>query len=326
MRRIIQISLSCVVIFTCIAAGAYVYNVTVIESTPAPHFGHKSTRFIDVDGESIAYGEIDNKSKKTILFVGGLAAWHGTWWEIMNALNEENAEYNYLALDLPPFGYSVTKKETLYFRGVQAKRIQRFVEEKSDGQKQTYILVAHSYGAGPATEFVLQDKGDVVERLIIIDGVLNLDEKKTIRTNILSRSDIIRTWIVGIGAHSDLLGLWQLKTFTYVHTYLSTDLVRLYTQPFSVTRSTARLSAWVKGYIEDPLVYASTDSAMYETIKIPVRFIWGDKDTLTPITDTDILLEIIPDATLYTLKNIGHIPMVEDTSLFVETLERVLRE
>lgn len=326
--KILKIICYIATIFICVLSGIYAYNVIFVESLSKGQFGHQSTKYIDIQGEAIAYGEIDNKAPKTVVFVGGLASWHGTWWETITILNQKRTDYNYIALDLPPFGYSVTKEEISYSRDVQAKRIEAFIEErkKIDGEEQKYIIVAHSYGAGPVMEFVLRDTTNKIDTVVIVDGVLNVDEQKTSTKTLLSRFDALRTFIVGIGAHSDILGISQLKAFTYVHTHLSNELVRLYTQPFSVDGSTTRLSAWAKEYIEDPLEYVSTKSASYKTVKIPVRFIWGDKDTITPLTDTDLLLESVPGSKLHVLKNIGHIPMIEDVEIFVETLESALRE
>jgi pimeloyl-ACP methyl ester carboxylesterase len=174
--------------------------------------------------------------------------------------------------------------------------------------------VAHSYGAGPAAEYVLRQNPEV-KKFIILDGVLNVDEQKVPSASVATKIiqvNAIRTPIVGLLAHSHTFVQSRFKNFVYVRDNITPDLINTYMQSFNTESTTKRLSAWLLDYTNDPLSYASTKSESYKKLTIPVRLIWGHEDTVTPISLTDVLLESIPDVSLHTLKNVGHIPMIEN--------------
>ena len=74
------------------------------------------------------------------------------------ALRARDATFNYVSLDLPPFGYSVLDSAVSYGRAAQAARIGAFIDTLALEQ---VILVAHSYGAGPAAGLVLRGVGHI---------------------------------------------------------------------------------------------------------------------------------------------------------------------
>lgn len=162
----------------------FFYNTRFIESMDSVASAPATTKFIDTWGEKIAYREIDNNASTTVIFVGGLSAWNGTLERVVQELNSKKSDLNYIAIDLPPFGYSIPDPEKKYFRDTQAERLASFIKNK---KITNVILVGHSYGGGPATEYVLRDQ-TVVRKLILIDAVLNIDEKKRATSIALSSS------------------------------------------------------------------------------------------------------------------------------------------
>lgn len=294
----------------------FFYNTKIIESHDVISTAPISTKFIDIGSEKIAYREIDNNASKTVIFVGGLSAWNGTWERVVQELNKKKKDLNYIAIDLPPFGYSSPSDEKNYFRDTQAGRIESFMEKKKLKQ---VVLVAHSYGAGPATEYVMGDQNKV-EKLIIIAGVLNIDEKKIVDMKTAAQVDSLRIFLIGVLAHNDTFALSRLKAFVNITEHVDQDLLDIYTRYFNTKNTTTRLSGWFGDYMSDPLNYQSNFSSNYKKLTIPVRLIWGDKDTVTPISGTKILLESLPNVTLTTLNDVGHIPMIEDHILFDRAL------
>ncbi|MFZ1987540.1 MAG: alpha/beta hydrolase [Minisyncoccia bacterium] len=327
MKRILKIVLGVLLLFIILIVGWYLYNTRIAESLDPMKDAPLGTRFEKIDGENIAYSEIDNNASTTIIFIGGLLAWHGTWQRTLEVLSKD-VEYNYIAIDLPPFGYSTVKEDGNFFRNTQAKRIEKFIEFKKEEEKslEHVILVAHSYGAGPAAEAVLQDDKNVISKFIVIDGVLNIDEKKISTGKGLIQFDSLRNIAAGLGIHIDLVVANRLKSFVYVTQYIDSEMVRIYTNPLSVKGTTQKLSSWVKDYVNDPQNYVSNESKNYTSLDIPVRIIWGEEDVLTPIALTQILLSSVPDSKLYTLKEVGHIPMIEDYEQFDVALRKALDE
>lgn len=121
---------------------------------------------------------------------------------------------------------------------------------------------------------------------------------------------------IGALIHSDSFALSRLKTFVYITYHVDHALLDIYTRYMDTKNTTKRLSAWLGDYVNDPLNYQSNSSTNYKKLSIPVRLIWGDRDTITPIEGTNMLLDTVPIIRLTTLKDVGHIPMIENYELF----------
>lgn len=282
----------------------------------------KGTHYVQVGEDHLAYREIRRpKAKQTVVFVGGLAAWHGTWWPRVEALAAKQKHWNFAALDLPPFGYSLISPKGNYSRAQQAQRILGFLHHF---KHQKIILVAHSYGAGPATEALMLDPKHQVERLVIIDGVLNVDEKHVDSRSFLDIGPL-RNLGVGLAIHNRPFCAGRIKSFVYRPDRLEKSVVDTYLQPFDNQRTGSKYSQWIANYMHDPLGGRSTHSQNYRHLKIPVRILWGREDTLTPLDLTKVLKDNIPKAKLEVLDGVGHIPMVEDVPLFDAALLRAVR-
>ena len=78
-------------------------------------------------------------------------------------------------------------------------------------------------------------------------------------------------------------------------------------------------------FFEDPLDGPSSKLENYSKINAPVVLIWGDKDSITPLSQTNGLMRTIPNVELVVLKDIGHIPMVESHLKFDKALADALQ-
>lgn len=282
----------------------------------------KGTHYVQVGEDHLAYRQIRRpKAKVTVVFVGGLAAWHGTWWPRVEALAAKQKHWNFAALDLPPFGYSLISSKGNYSRAQQAQRIVGFLHHFKN---QKIVLVAHSYGAGPATEALMLEPKHPVQRLVIIDGVLNVDEKRVDSRTFLDIGPL-RDLGVGLAIHNREFSTGRIKSFVYRPDQLANSVVDAYLHPFDNQRTGLKYSQWVADYMHDPLGGPSTHSQNYRHLKIPVRILWGREDTLTPLDLTKVLTGNIPKAKLEILNGVGHIPMVEDIPLFDAALLRAVR-
>lgn len=282
--------------------------------------------------EKINYSEINNNSSSTILFVGGLSGWSSTWYRSVDSLQSNlklessDKKYNYIAIDLPPFGYSLPN-EGNYFRDTQAKIINEFIESKNINN---IIFVMHSYGAGPGMEAVMNNK-EKFKKVIIIDGVLNIDEAKKVSDSIFLNKFLISN-ILHVVSSFDWVAVNRLKSFVHIKDNINTDLARLYSKPFEVEGNSEKLATWLIDYVKDSLNYISNESNNYKNLNIPVSIIWGDKDTLTPIELAHKLYESLDNENsniknnLHILDNVGHIPMIEDYKKFDEALLKAIKE
>ncbi len=280
----------------------------------------------------INYSEINNNSSSTILFVGGLSGWSSTWYRSINTLQSNlrleslDKNYNYIAIDLPPFGYSLPNEEN-YFRDTQAKIINEFIEIK---KLDNIIFVMHSYGAGPGMEAIMKNK-EKFKKVIVIDGVLNIDESKKVSDSIFLNKFLVSN-ILHVVSSFDWIVINRLKSFVYVKDNINIELAKLYSKPFEIEGNSEKLASWLIDYIKDPLNYVSNKSENYKKLNISVSIIWGDKDTLTPIDLARKLYESLDNENgniknnLHILDNVGHIPMIEDYKKFDEALLKAIKE
>lgn len=317
-----KLILSALAASVCVPILFYIFCVSVIESKTPEAISPAYSQFLSTDGERLAYSEIDNGAPVTVIFVGGLSAWAGTWERSVRMADTKTGHsYNFVALDLPPFGFSQPDPDRNYYRSTQAARIAEFINGKGFTR---VILVGHSYGAGPLTEYALTNP-DSVEKLILVAAVLNIDEIRPSAPS-LAQIDWLRQFVIGQAIHIRPFGYSQLASFVSITENLDDELYDTYTQYFRLDGVSERLSDWFGDYLTDPLTYASTDSQQYREIAFPVRLIWGDRDTLTPLSGTEILLASVQDVSLQVLPGVGHIPMIEDYAQFDEALTRALYE
>ena len=152
-------------------------------------------------------------------------------------------------MDLAPFGYSTPDPNSTYFRDVQAERIATFIDEKKLSR---VILVAHSYGGGPATEYVMHHRNKII-KLILIDVVLNVDEVKSAKRSFVMDTDWMRDALIGLVLHNHNFAKSQAKNFVYIKEKIDDSLIDTYTRYFTLQGTTAKLSKWLKDYSNDQL-------------------------------------------------------------------------
>lgn len=64
--------------------------------------------------------------------------------------------------------------------------------------------------------------------------------------------------------------------------------------------------------------------AQLETIRVPVRLIWGVSDGLMPLAYAQRMLAALPDAELLALEGCGHVPQQEAPGRFLTALRKAL--
>lgn len=294
----------------------FVENKTVETSAP------EATEFLTVDDEIIAFRKWPGESERTVFLVGGLSAWSNTWEKTVMEQRTRGNNDTFIAVDLPPFGYSQPNAAVPYYRDVQARRLSAVVKHYASKE---IILVGHSYGGGPVAELMLTEP-DLADGVILISPVLNLGAVEKNPPPLVVTVDWLRTAAVTLVLRIEPLLLKQLKSFVHITDNISYDTLRLYTQPLDIRGTSPRLAQWILDYTVDPVhTHVSSQVDLYQSTAVPVHFIWGEEDTLTPITDVTPLM----GNKLFVLKpltGVGHIPMLEDVTYFNDMLAGSLGE
>lgn len=60
-------------------------------------------------------------------------------------------------------------------------------------------------------------------------------------------------------------------------------------------------------------------------IKVPTLLLWGENDTVTTMAVAETFQKLLPNATLVTIKNCGHAPMIEYPEWFASEVQKFLQ-
>ena len=280
------------------------------------------------DGGEVFLTDTEENKNTTVLLVHGTGSWWGIWEETVNELKAKN--YRVITIDLPPFGYS-TKYiwSENYTREKQAQRIKQVIENL---HLKNVVLVAHSIGARSAVELVMSDRPDSIALLILVDPALGLSYVWEFEQN--NPNPLVKEifW-VPILRHLITTSILTNTFFTkkifsgFVHNpdSISEENLAIIQKPYNLHWYSQGSADWIFSMFFTPDVSISTDFSKYKTIILPVCMIWGDLDTVTPLSQAHTLLWLIPRSTLWIVQGVGHIPYIENVDSFHLALDNCLK-
>ena len=297
-----------------VASGAAMLRETQARSEILPTEG----RLVDTADGAIFVLETGPEDGPPLLFAHGTAAWSGLWQPVLEAAVADG--WRAIAFDMPPFGFSDHAADRLYARPRQAERILALVAAMNIKP----IFVAHSVGAGPAVEAVMQDQG-AFAGLIVVDGALALGRHAEAETLPLPlRPEPIRKAATALTMTNPLLTRQFLSGFVHKKDAVTDDRVALLQRPMVRKNTTAAYADWLPNLLAAPTDARSTRAEEFQALALPVVYIWGAEDTITPLYQAQDLTRLTPGATLITLPGVGHIPQIEDTPAFLLALTDAL--
>jgi pimeloyl-ACP methyl ester carboxylesterase len=255
-----------------------------------------------------------------VMLIPGTAGWSGFWRDVSRHLAGRG--YRVIAVDLPPFGYSDRDPQLRYDRAAQARRLAAVL--KALAPNRPAIVVAHSFGAGAATELALRAP-ERIGRLVLVDAALGiLDPPGAPASGGLIHQPIVMQPAIA----ASLTNPWALPALMrslLARKDAADPWIETIRQPMRRTGSTAAYAAWA------PALFSTNDggwswrSDRLAAMKPPVAIIWGEADTVTPIAQGERLARIL-HAPLQRLPGIGHIPHIEDPAHFLPALDRAIEE
>ncbi|MEJ6391080.1 alpha/beta fold hydrolase [Gymnodinialimonas ulvae] len=252
-----------------------------------------------------------------VLLIHGSVGWSGTWVHTLERLAE--AGYRATAIDVPPMGYSDRPEGADYGRAASAARILAVM----DALGVSPHIVAHSFGAGAAVEAVMQQP-DMAQSLTIIAGALPLDPDGSASLPAPLRPAWLREVVVSASVTNPLVARPLLQAFLHRDAAATDEVLATLSQPATQDGATEALAHWLPTLLIPPVGLPSVSSQAYREFSLPVALIWGAEDTTTPLSQGQNLAELIPEARLTVLPDVGHIPMIEDAEAFDAALLAVL--
>ncbi len=283
----------------------------------------KTGVFVAADDAKIFVQRLGSKDAPAVVFIHGTGSWSETWRPSME--QAVKAGYQAFAIDLPPFGFSVPPPSGDYSKPRQAKRILAALD--SAGIKQA-VFVAHSFGAAPVMEALLSDPKRA-KALILVDAALGLDSPQTDGADSGLQKVLRSEWI----SETISAGFLTNPSFTQklLQSFISEkekatpQWISLYQRPLSLAGSYQSIAQWLPELVSSRGQARSDQREAYARLPYPVTLIWGETDSITPVSQAINLQKLIPGSVLVQLPKAGHIPQIEEAEMFHQSLVQALR-
>lgn len=295
------------------------YTQTEDRIQSSPSTGH----YIDAFDTKMFVQTSGQKDAKPVVFIHGTGAWSEMWKPFMQQLAANG--YYAIALDIPPFGYSLPPASGRYDKVQQAQRILGALDALGIARA---TFVVHSIGASPLMEALLSQP-DRVTKLVMISPALGLESPLTDGADSPLQQWLRKKYIsqpIAAGIFTNrLLTTTLVKNFVSEKDKVSEEWVNLYQQPFSLSGSYQQIALWLPELVAGRAAHVSDTPDSYKHISYPVTLIWGVSDSITPISQGRHLQALIPQATLIEIPG-GHVPMIEEPTILSNALMHALNE
>lgn len=278
-------------------------------------------RFVQAADVELFIQEMGPPDGPPVLFIHGTAAWSEFWRETMTPLAD--AGYHCIAIDIPPFGFSQRPATASYGNQAQGSRIVGLMDTL---ELQSVTLVGHSFGGGATMEAALMVP-DRIDALVLLDvGGLNLGIPPgghTDTTSALSRfmqTPAIRNPLFAATASNPLLTKTITATMVLDAEVVTPELKSIIRKPLVLEDATSSFADWLSYVLTVQEHSLTSDPANYRSLTMPSLVVWGDSDTVIPLAEGEYLASILPNARLSVMKNVNHIPYLEDNRAMLEII------
>lgn len=296
------------------------FKETKHTKTAAPAGG----KFIKTPGGDIFIQEMGPENGKPIIFIHGSLAWSETWRDVLKSMSDNG--YRAIAIDLPPFGFSDRPSDESYSTKDQAQRIIQLTDAMN---LEKPILVGHSFGGSPTLEAAMSAPYKF-SGLVLIDAAVDPNFKKPESENLFLKyflkTNSIRNALLSATMTNPYLTQNLLQRFIYDPDDATEKIVKIYQQPLNLYRTTNDLGDWLPTLFFPQLGLLNQSRSSYQNFPLPTLIIWGEKDTITPISIGYELDELIPNSSMSILEEVGHIPQIEDVDQLNDSLILGLKE
>lgn len=306
-----------IVIMFSWSRALWVEELSVRQAAPTPG------RWIRAHDVELYVQEFGDAAAAPLVVTHGTGAWSGTWESNVAAMAQ--AGYRVIAVDLPPFGFSTRPASRDYSRHEQALRILGLVDALAAGP---VTLLGHSYGGGPAAEAAMLQP-DRVRHLILLDAAIGLTDQPIATpqegwVHKLLGLSALRTALIATVGTQPLFGEFWLRKFVARKEAVTESRTAIYLKPFVVKGFTASLGDWAYQFASEHGVALSERPQGFRKLQMPLTLIWGEEDTITPLSQARTLGSLVAGARLVVLAGVGHIPQIEDVKLFNQRVAEVL--
>ncbi|HKP59137.1 MAG TPA: alpha/beta fold hydrolase [Polyangiales bacterium] len=260
---------------------------------------------------------IDEGHGRPILFVHGTPSWSFEWRHALSALRQERRT---IAVDHLGFGLSDKPRDAGYRPEDHARRLLEFVRALD---LRELTLVVHDFG-GPIGLPIMLEEPERVRSLVILNSWA-WPHANDPRVRRLSR--VIASWFGRwLYLWLNASPRWLVPAAFARRSALTPHVHRHYLAPFS--RRADRTAPWVLGVelAASDAHYASLWQRRALLQRVPSTLIWGQRDPAFGAAYLERWREVLPDARVRTLADVGHFPQEEAPEAVLAALREALED
>ncbi len=248
-----------------------------------------------------------------ILLVHGITSDSRTWERVMPGLARE---HTVIAPDLPGHGCS-EKPRGDYSIGAHACCLRDLLVALGHDR---CTLVGHSLGGGIAMQFTYQFP-EMSERLVLVDsGGLGKEVSTLLRAASLPGSELVlpllaASRLLDAGARvGGLLGRFGLR--------LGTDLEQIARGHATLADAATRAAFLhtLRAVVDHGGQRVDATDRLYLAAEMPFLLIWGERDSIIPVSHGRAAHEALPGSELAVLEGSGHFPQLDEPAAFLDEL------
>ena len=257
---------------------------------------------LEVDGLSMAYRMKGDRDAPTLVMIHGFLGSSYDFRKIMEPLSED---YHLIAVDMIGFGHSEKPSDFTYTEPNQAHHIQMLLDTLNIDN---YALLGHSMGTRVALTLNDIDQ-DKVNKLILLSpaGTQNRETSTTppkiFYEYLFKNYTLQRLGFRSVHDQTDYKSATYFDPMFYFTSQIPSSVLRQMNERDST-------SDW------DEII----ENTRNETL-----IIIGNNDTWTPLAISEAYEESLLNATLQTIAETGHMPMIESSAEVLALIQSLLR-
>ena len=289
-------------------AALYLWTPDKSKAELEKTYGSPKNAYVTALGVNLHYQDTGpSKNAIPIVFLHGFGASLQTWDTWAQALSDD---YRVISVDLPGFGLTGEDPSGIYTDQRSVEVLEAFLKELNIPK---VVLVGNSMGGKFAWQFAARYPNQVSKLVLISpDGYASPG--------------------IQYGKKPDVPAIADLYRYFFSKTFLAMNLEPAYANPKTLNDALVNryydlmLAPGVRGAIlarmqqtvlQDPVPFLAS-------IQVPTLLIWGEKDALIPISNSNDYLKVMPNAKRVSLPNIGHLPQEEQPSIGLQALKEFL--
>lgn len=291
------------------------YLIPLSKPTSASVLPFENSSLQQVNGVSFhyrLYTPPGTTAKGKLVFIHGLGGSTFSFEELAPFIASQG--YLVVSVDLPGFGYS---DRSLGFDHSQTNRSKHvwqllaLLEDRLFAKEATqpWHLLGHSMGGGTVAAMALQEPSRTAS-LIFLDAALS----DTKQGGFLIRFAPLRQWVQVVGEYI-LIKEGPIKSFlaTSYGREPSPQEVAGYLQPL-------RLPGTARCFSDIFRTSKNEAFARLAELRSPTLALWGEKDTMVPLSELEKLKTVLPTLSSHIIKGAAHCPMETHMSTVADIL------